>query len=973
MEMQKALTILKGKLIGDLFWDESIRKIYATDASVYRELPLAVAYPKIKEDIVHLIQFANENNTSLIPRTAGTSLAGQCVGAGIVVDCSKYLFQILEVNVEEQWAIVQPGVIRNQLNHFIKDDGLFFGPNTSTANRAMIGGMVGNNSCGSYSIVYGTTREHVLDLKCILSDGSEAIFKAFDDNGLKKKKSGVRFENKLYKNVEQLISAEENITSIKNDYPKAAVTRRNTGYALDALLQNIEDKGLFNLCDLITGSEGTLCFITEIKIHLDKLPPKHKRLVCAHFNSINESLAAVVPVMKHQPRAVELMDKIILDCTRASKKYNSYRFFVEGEPEGILVIEVADDDENLADNKANEIIETLKTAGFGYAYPIVTGENIEKVWALRSAGLGLLANIPGDAKAVAIIEDTAVAVEDLANYIKEFTSIMEEFKQRSVYYAHAGAGELHLRPILNLKKSEDVKQFKAIGKAVAKLVKKYKGSMSGEHGDGRVRAEFIPDIIGKHNYQLCRKVKQLFDPNNIFNPGKIVDPLPMESNLRYELDRKAPQIKTAFRFGEGQSVLQLAEKCNGSGDCRKMAFSGGTMCPSYMATRNEKDSTRARANLLREVLTNSEKENRFDSEELKDILDLCLSCKGCTSECPSNVDMPTLKSEFLYNYYKANGTPLAARLTANINNINRMASLTPRLNNFMMSNAFTSKMLKKLLNLHPNRKLPLLHPFTLISWFKKNNQHLWVAQPAKGKVYFLADEFTNFNDVEIGIKAIKLLNRLGYVVEIPGQFDSGRAHISMGLLDYAKSNAEKNIKKLSKVLSDETPMLGVEPPAVLPFREEYPKLVNENLVEQAKQVGSQVLFVEEFICNEIEKGNIDISIFHNDEKEILLHGHCHHKAIADINQTQQMLSLPKNYTVKQIAAGCCGMAGFFGFEKEHYDISMDIGELVLFPAVRKAKAETIIALTGASCRLQVEDGTDRVGLHPVEVLFAALA
>jgi len=971
--MDKALQNLSENLVGELLWNEVFRKIYATDASVYRELPLAVAYPKLKEDIIALIHFANENKTSLIPRTAGTSLAGQCVGSGIVVDCSKYLYQILEVNVEEQWAIVQPGVIRNQLNHFIKEDGLFFGPNTSTANRAMIGGMVGNNSCGSYSIVYGTTREHVLELKCILSDGSEVTYNAIDKVSLERKKAGVRLENKIYKNIDALLSNDENSTSIKKEYPKESVTRRNTGYALDALLKNHEaNNKAFNLCDLITGSEGTLCFITEIKIHLEKLPPNHKYLICAHFISVDEALEAVVPVMAVEPRAVELMDKIILDCTKANKKYKPYRFFVEDDPAAILIIEVADDDEKKAKQKVDEVIETLKAKNFGYAYPIVSGSDIKKVWDLRSAGLGLLANIPGDEKAVAIIEDTAVAVEDLAAYIKDFTAIMQTYKQRAVYYAHAGAGELHLRPLLNLKKSADVEQFKAIGKLVADLVKKYEGSMSGEHGDGRVRAEFIPTIIGEHNYKLCREIKQLFDPNNIFNPGKIVDPLPMDANLRYEIDRAEPKIKTAFRYGEGVSVLQAVEKCNGSGDCRKLAFSGGTMCPSYMATRNEKDSTRARANLLREVLTNSEKENKFDSEELKDILDLCLSCKGCTSECPSNVDMPTLKSEFLYNYYKANGTPLAARLTANINNINRMASLTPGINNFMMSNPFVSSIIKKVLNLHPNRKLPLLHPFTLICWFKKNKKNLRVAQPAKGKVFFMADEFTNFNDVEIGIKAIKLLNRLGYVVDIPGQYDSGRAHISMGLLDYAKSNAEKNVKNLSKILTKETPMLGVEPPAVLPIREEYPKLVDESLIEKSVEVGKNLLLVEEFICNEMKKGKIDASVFHDEEKEILLHGHCHHKAIADIKQTEQMLSLPKNYTVKQSAAGCCGMAGFFGFEKEHYNISMDIGELVLFPEVRSAAKETIIALTGASCRLQVEDGTERVGLHPVEILFDAL-
>jgi len=962
--VQNELLELQKVLQGEFLYDDLIRKIYATDASVYRELPLAVTYPKNKKDIQQLIAFANHHKTSLIPRTAGTSLAGQCVGDGIVVDMSKYFNQIIEINVEEKWAKVQPGVIRNELNHFLKDEDLFFGPNTSTANRAMIGGMVANNSCGSYSIVYGTTRDHLLELTCLLSDGSEVVFSTLNKQRLEKKKTGVRLENKLYQQIDQLLSQNDNVSSIKNEYPKATVTRRNTGYALDSLLtayENCNGEATFNLADLVAGSEGTLCIITEIKLSLSPLPPKHQHLVCAHFHSVNESLLAVPKLMKHQPRAVELMDKIVLDCTKASLKYKPYRFFIEEDPQAILIIECGGDDEQASYQKATTLINTLKQAGLGYAYPVVEGkQKIEQVWGLRAAGLGLLANVPGDAKAVAIIEDTAVDVNDLPAYIEKLTQMMEKYQQRLVYYAHAGAGELHLRPILNLKIEED------------RLVKQYNGSMSGEHGDGRVRANFIPKIIGQHNYELCRQIKYLWDPNNIFNPGKIVDPKPMLDNLRYTSGQKTPNIKTAFDFSATEGILRATEKCNGSGDCRKLAFSGGTMCPSYMATRNEKDSTRARANLLREVLTNSPKENRFDSEELKDILDLCLSCKGCTSECPSNVDMPTLKSEFLYQYYKSHGIPLSSRLTANLNFFNQIFSVAPAVNNFVMKNKITGGMMKKILGLHPKRAMPLLPSTTVVKWFKKNKTQLPISKPTKGKVLFLADEFTNFNDAEIGIQAIQLLTQLGYEVEVPGNYDSGRAQISMGLLDMAKKLVVKNVTALSKIVTDDLQMIGVEPPSVLPFREEYPKLAPASLKEKAINLGKNVLLIDEFLSAEINKGNITTQDFNNTEAHILLQGHCHHKALVNIQLTQQFLSLPENYSVELIPSGCCGMAGFFGYEKNHYNLSMDIGELVVFPTVRKADSKVHIAATGASCRTQIEDGTDRKAEHPVELLFKAL-
>ena len=663
------LAQLKNNLEGELHYDDLLRILYATDASVYRELPLAVALPKNNQDLKQLIQFATENKTSLIPRAAGTSLAGQCVGNGIVVDISKHFTNIIEFNKEEKWIRVQPGVVRDELNAFLEPHGLFFSPITSTANRAMIGGMVGNNSCGTTSIVYGSTREHVLEMKTILSDGSEVVFGKTTHEGFLEKLKLETLEGKLYEHIFDTLQNEENCKNIHTHFPKSTIHRRNTGYALDYLLNSkmfSETDEPFDFCKLLCGSEGTLAFTTEVKLDLDDLPLACNVVLAAHFNSIDESLRATQIAMQHQPTACELMDKIILDCTKANIEQSKNRFFVEGDPQGVLMVEFRGTTNSEAENQAKELIQDLRNNNLGYAYPIIPSEKTKQVWQLRSAGLGLLANIPGDKKAVACIEDTAVAIEDLPEYIAEFSEMMKGFGQRSVYYAHAGAGEIHLRPILNLKKSEDVEQFFQISKSSAELVKKYKGSLSGEHGDGRVRAEFIPLMVGEENYQLFCNIKHTWDPNNIFNPGKIVDAAPMNTSLRYKAEQKEIEIKTVLNFSKEGGILRAAEKCNGSGDCRKLPVSGGTMCPSYQATRNEKDTTRGRANTLREFLTTNKKENPFDHPEIKEVMDLCLSCKGCTSECPSNVDMSSLKAEFLHQYYQTNGIPLRAKAFAYI-------------------------------------------------------------------------------------------------------------------------------------------------------------------------------------------------------------------------------------------------------------------------------------------------------------------
>ncbi len=966
---------LATRLEGELKYDTLTKTLYATDASVYREIPLAVAFPKSEADIQKLIQFAKAHKTSLIPRTAGTSLAGQCVGNGIVVDVSKHFTEILEFNAVEKWVRVQPGVVRDELNRFLKPHGLFFSPITSTANRAMIGGMVGNNSSGTTSIVYGTTRDKVMELKTMLSDGSQAVFGPISITEFEKKCVMDGLEGSLYRQVRETLSQPGIQKNIRDHFPKKSIHRRNTGYAVDALLDsNLFTEGgeAFNFCQLLAGSEGTLAFTTEVKIKLDPLPEPVEIVVAAHFTSINQSMKAAQVAMKHPATAVELMDKIILDCTKESLEYGKNRYFVEGDPMALLMIEFTGKTEEEARAKGEKLIEDLQAADLGYAYPVIGPDLTKSAWALRSAGLGLLANIPGDRKAVACIEDTAVDIDDLADYIEEFDQMMVAYGQEPVHYAHAGAGEIHLRPILDLKKKADQEEFYNISLDVAKLVKKYRGSLSGEHGDGRVRAPFIPLMVGEENYQLFRRIKYTWDPDNIFNPGKIVDTAPMNTSLRYTPDMVTPEQHTLMDFSHVGGFLRLAEKCNGSGDCRKLPGSGGTMCPSYQATRNEKETTRGRANTLREFLTLDKQSNPFDHPEIKEALDLCLSCKGCTSECPSNVDMASMKAEFLYQYQKTHGIPLRSKAFAHINELNGLASIMPGLANFSLSNGLTGGLMKSVLGVAPKRNLPQVSKLSLRKWYKRNYASLPGKSPAIKSFYLFIDEFTNHNDTHIGIPAIKLLKKLGYDIKVIAHEESGRSALSKGLLEKARKHAEANVVAFQDLVDGDVPLVGIEPSAILSFRDEYPRLVRKEFVEGAKKLKFHTLLIDEFIGREIASGNISANSFTNAKRTIKLHGHCHQKALSSLSWTKKLLELPRNYQVEVIPSGCCGMAGSFGYEAEHYALSMQIGEMVLFPAVRDSDAATQIAAPGTSCRHQIADGTGKKAKHPVEILFEAL-
>lgn len=966
------LKSLKSNLSGELFYDDLLKSIYATDASVYRKLPLAIAYPKNNNDIKLLIAYANKHKTSLIPRTAGTSLAGQCVGEGIIVDVSKYFTKILSFDEKAQTVTIQPGVVRDALNNYLKPYGLFFGPNTSTSNRCMLGGMVGNNSSGTTSIQYGVTRDKVLEMHTILSDGTEVIFGELSKEAFHKKTNIESLEGLIYKKIYSELESERVQNQIIENFPKPEIHRRNTGYAIDELIKSdvfTKSSQKFNMCKLLSGSEGTLAFTTQITLKLDKLPPQESIMLAAHFDSIESCLNAIALTMEHNLYNCEMMDKTILDCTKHNKTQQENRSFIEGDPQAILMCEVRANTKDEVKILADKLEKSIEETGLSYAYPKLIGDDVNKANNLRSAGLGLLGNIIGDKKSAACIEDTAVALPDLANYISEFSALMKSYNQQAIYYAHAGAGELHLRPVLNLKKAKDVVLFRKITTDVAKLVKKYKGSMSGEHGDGIVRSEFISMMIGEANYDILKRIKQVFDADGIFNPGKIINALPMDESFRYKADRVEPEIETLLDFSKSHGILREAEKCNGSGDCRKLPEFGGTMCPSYRATRNEKDTTRARANALREFLTNSEKANKFNHKELKEVFDLCLSCKACTSECPSSVDVATLKAEFQFQYQKENGISLRSKLFAYNNKLNTFGYKFSKLSNFVFTNNFTASVLKKSFGIAKERSLPLISSLSLKAYYQRFNPLIEKGNYIK-KVYLYNDEFTNLLDFEIGMDALDLLKSLNYFVELIDNEESGRAFLSKGLLEQAKDLANKNVSIFKDKISKETPLIGIEPSAIYTFKDEYLKLADDKI--SAEAISKNTFLIEEFIMHEITLGNIKPEQFTLESKSIKFHGHCHQKSMSNQLSSFAVLNLPKNYKVTIIPSGCCGMAGSFGYEKEHYEVSMQIGEQTLFPAIRRASNEVIISANGTSCRHQIKDGTNRGAKHPISILKEAL-
>lgn len=959
--MNQAWKELESEIDGDVQLDALTKTIYSTDASAYQERPLGAAFPKHTKDIQTLVKWAQKHQIGLIPRAAGTSLAGQVVGSGLVVDISRYMTSIVEVNEEEGYAWIEPGVIRDELNHFLEPKGWFYGPETSTSNRCMIGGMVGNNSCGARSLVYGSAREHLLEAEVVLANGAITVFKDVEVAELERIVAGesdkTELEVELYTYLYTLLKKEENQATIHQHYPHADIPRRNTGYALDMLLRQAPFQAngkQFNLCALLAGSEGTLAFITRLKVNLEPVLPPVKGLVAIHFNSVHDALNGNLQALEFGPTACELMDHYILECTKSNAQHAVNRFFVEGDPKAILVVEFCEQSEEELHRKHEALKQQLQSLQLGYAFPLVTGSNMKKVWDLRKAGLGLLSNIPGDAKPAPVIEDTAVRVQDLPQFIDDFNAVLAKRDLFCVHYAHAATGELHLRPILNLKTTEGNAMFKTIAQDIATLVKQYRGSLSGEHGDGRLRGEFISYMYGETITKWFEDLKRIADPKAIFNPGKIVHTPSMNEQLRYAPGQATPQFDTQLDFSEQQGLLRAVEMCNGSGDCRKTEITGGTMCPSYMATRNERDTTRARANTLRYALTTGK---GFEEQEVKDVLDLCLSCKGCKTECPSNVDMAKVKSEVLYQQHQISGASLRSKALAFSMELQQK---WPRLNPLVRwsQKGVPGKLLKRVLGIAPERTLPIPAKKS----FHSLNLGSEVGEADNGEVVLWIDEFTNLQEPQLGMDALTLLTGLGYKVHLPQLPDSGRTFISKGFLVEAKQKVNAVMSTLKPFLEKGLPVVGLEPSVVLGLRDEYPDLYEGTWQKKWSSLG---MLVEEFIVGESEKGTISQAHFEEKKGRVRIHGHCHQKSLSSVNWTKRMVRLVEGMEVLTIPSGCCGMAGSFGYEKEHYSLSMQIGELVLFPTIRSEKEATIILAPGTSCRHQIKDGTGKDALHPV--------
>lgn len=965
-------------------YTDSLHKIaYATDASVYREIPYGVAYPETIEDVQELMRLARERHTHLIPRAGGTSIAGQVVGSGIVVDISKHWNQILEINKQEQWARVQPGVVRDELNIALKEYGLFFSPETSTSNRCCIGGMFGNNSCGTHSLVYGSTRHHVIACKGVLSDGSLFDTEIIDENNT--------LLSKILTQLRSWASDNKICSLIERNYPDKSLQRRSCGYAIDEAIEIVDvDPGLA-LCKLLAGSEGTLAFITEIKVSLDVLPPKEIMVVCGHCDTLDKSFEANLVSLRHQPTAIELMDGDILELSKGNAEQEKNRFFVEGAPAALLITELRAETREELDKKAKALEKDLLDSGLVYHNTRVYGSDVAKVWALRKAGLGILGGMKGDAKPMGVIEDTAVAPKFMPAYMKDFLEMTKRLGANVVYYGHISTGELHLRPIINLKTKEGQKLFRDLATETAMLVKKHRGSISGEHGDGRLRGEFIKMLYGEETYQLMREVKQCWDPNGMFNLHKIVDTLPMDSMLRFDIDQqydieqKLGPDKAYFNWkaafdectapgatgakSQMNALMCSIEQCNGAGDCRKSDIIGGTLCPAYKVSGDELKTTRARANVLREILTRG-----GDYAQVKEELDSCLACKGCKSECPSNVDMTRLRAEILQHYYDVHGTPLRSFMVARMAQIEQLGFWIRPLYNAFASWSLSSYLIKKTISFSTKRQIPTLSRYSMRQLVNEEQSNFRTARPKK-KVYLFADEFTNLQEAELGLTFAKLLMRLGYEVEIPKHVESGRAAISKGCLKYAKKFAEKNVDLLAEKVSESHPLIGIEPSCILSFRDEYPDLVTPENRNKARELAKNCLLYDEFLLREIEAGNISSEDFEGVAMEIWLHGHCHQKALVGVDKTARVMQLLlAGAKVNVIPSGCCGMAGSFGYEKEHYETSLAIGEMVLFPAVRKAMKgiegiPAIVAAPGTSCRQQILDGTGVKAVHPIEILY----
>jgi FAD/FMN-containing dehydrogenase/Fe-S oxidoreductase len=952
-------TELRRKIKGEAYFDDVTRYLYSTDASLYEIQPVGVIVVRDKDDVVQAIRTAAKYGVSILPRGGGTSLAGQAVGQSLVIDCSKFMNRILELNAGERWVRVEPGLVRDELNQQIKHTGLHFAPETATSNRANIGGMVGNNSSGTRSIVFGKTVDHVLELRTILANGDEVLFSELMPTEYEAKCRQKNLEGQIYRETQRIVR--ENESEIRARFPK--VMRRVGGYNLDELV----DRENWNLSKILTGSEGTLACIVEAKLKLEPLP-KATALLVVHFTDLIESLRAASTILQHGPAAVELLDDVIISLAHKNLEIRQLCTFVQGRPQALLLVEFFGDSGEEVREKLAMTETSLRQAGFGYAYvQALSPEEQARAWNVRKAGLGILQSMKGDAKPVAFIEDACVPVKVLPDYIAQVVAIVKKHGRDLSIYGHASVGVLHVRPVLNLKQAEDVKILRQISEEVFELVRRYSGAWSGEHGDGLVRSYLNEKFFGAKLYQAFRELKCAIDPSGLMNPGKIVEAQSIEENLRINPTYQARQIPTHFRFSEDGGFNRAVEMCTGVGACRKTM--NGTMCPSYMATRDEQHSTRGRANALRAALSGKISPKSFTTPRLKEVFDLCLACKGCKAECPSNVDVAKLKYEFLFHYYSEHGTPLAVRLFSRPELLGQLNSRFAALTNALLKNARVRQVLEKTLGIDRRRILPLYAKPSFPRWFK-NRQQLQGQEGSKNPgVVLFNDTFMNYHEPEIGQAAAQVLEALGYRVLLANAGCCMRPAISNGLLCLARPRAEAVIEHLHQLVRQGYKIVGCEPSCVSAIKEDYLDFVRNR--EKAKAVADNFLLIEDFIFLHGEKNGF-ATVQRSLEAPILYHGHCHQKALFGTANSKAVLGKLTGCPVHEIDSGCCGMAGAFGYEKRHYDISMKIGERRLFPAIQAAGDDHRVVANGFSCRHQIEHATGRKAQHAIQVLAEAL-
>ncbi len=949
---------LRGKVEGEVRFDKMTRLLYSTDASIYQIEPVGVVVPRSEDDVVATIETAGRHGVSVLPRGGGTSLAGQTVANAVVIDFSKYMRDVIEVDSEEGWVRVQPGIILDELNQHLGPTGMLFAPDPSTSNRGNVGGALGNNSCGAHSMVWGKTIDNVLELNVVLSNGDRATLGPTSGSELEAKVGADSLEGSIYRALRQI--GDESRDEVLARYPK--ILRRVSGYNLDELP---DGGGPFDLARFVVGAEGTLLTITEAKLRI--VPrPAFKALAVLHFREIIESMEATVSILDLEPSAVELMDSMIIRQARSNLEYSRMMGFIEGDPEALLIAEVVGESESEVDAKLDAIDARVERAGLGYAVRRITApEDQARVWSVRKAGLGLMMSAPGDDKPLPFVEDTAVPPEVLPEYVRRFDEVVRRHGTTAGYYGHASVGCLHIRPLVNLKKQVGVDRMVAIASDISDLVLEFGGSMSGEHGDGLVRSVWTEKMFGPKLYDAFRKVKRAFDPEGIMNPGKIVDSPPMTENLRISPAYRSLEVTTGFAFAEQGGFSSAIEMCNGQGACRKVT--SGTMCPSYMVTRDEEHSTRGRATALRAAMSGALPVDGLTSKRLYDVLDLCLECKGCKAECPSNVDMARLKYEFLDRYHKANGYSLRNRVFGNISELSRWGSFTAPISNWTARSGVFKDLLENYVGIDRRRTLPSFAGQSFRQWFRARGGS---AATSSGKeVLLLPDTFTDYNHPELGRAATAVLEALGYRVILPDVKCCGRPMLSNGMIDRTRRNAIYNIDSVLPYVERGVKLVGIEPSCILTYRDDYTDLIGDHA--GARAVAESTMLIEEFILHAQGEDGAQIE-FSREPGVVVFHGHCHQKALVGTDKAMQVLRLVPGCDPDEIKSGCCGMAGSFGFEKEHYQTSMDIGELTLFPAIRSQEAGVTVVSEGVSCRQQIEHGTGRRAKHLVEVLAEAL-